>query len=54
LSKEEYEEGELVLVRNMRIEKELNRKTKNGYLGPYEVVKKTQGGCRTIHEETCN
>jgi hypothetical protein len=50
LSKKEYEEGELVLVRNSRIEKELNRKTKDRYLGPYEVVKRTQGGSYALRE----
>ena len=34
----------LVLVRNSRIEKELNRKTKARFLGPMVVVRRTKGG----------
>jgi hypothetical protein len=36
--------GELVLVRNTRVEKELNRKTKPRYLGPFIVERQTKGG----------
>jgi hypothetical protein len=50
LTKREYQEGELVLVRNSRVERELNRKTKDRYLGPYEIVKKTKGGSYVIRE----
>ena len=32
------------MVRNTRIKKELDRKTKLRYLGPYEVVQWTKGG----------
>jgi len=39
-----YAPGDLVLVENTAIEKELNRKTKPRYLGPHKVVRQTQGG----------
>jgi hypothetical protein len=35
-----FKPGELVLVRNTRVEKELNRKTKPRYLGPMLVIKR--------------
>ena len=40
----QYIPGDLVLIWNIAIEKELNRKTKPRYLGPYKVVRRTQGG----------
>jgi hypothetical protein len=36
--------GDLVLVRNSSIEKRLDRKTKPRYLGPFEVVRRTERG----------
>ena len=42
--------GDLVLIWNTAIEKELNRKTKPRYLGPYKVVRKTQGGSYKLAE----
>nr|GAT47309.1 predicted protein [Mycena chlorophos] len=36
--------GDLVLVRNTRIEKSLNKKAKLRYLGPLVVVRRTMGG----------
>lgn len=45
-----YEPGDLVLVRNSQIEKELNRKSKPRYLGPYQIVRQTQGGSYVLQE----
>lgn len=39
-----FEPGDLVLVRNTRIEQELNRKFKERWLGPFAVVKRIGGG----------
>jgi hypothetical protein len=44
------EPGTLVLVRNTRIEKELNRKSKARYLGPMIVVKQNDMGAFTLAE----
>jgi transposase InsO family protein len=45
-----YSPGELVLIRNSTIEKELNRKTKPRYLGPYEVIEQTKGSSYRLSE----
>jgi transposase InsO family protein len=45
-----FQPGDLVLIRNTRIEKELNRKTKARYLGPYEVVRQTKAGSYVVRE----
>jgi hypothetical protein len=51
LQKDEYKEGELVLVHNSRLEMTVSRfKVDPRYLGPYEVVKKTLGGSYTLKE----
>ena len=41
---QEHAPGALVLVRNSRINLELNRKTKARYIGPYVVIRKTKNG----------
>lgn len=50
LSSRIFEHGDLVLVRNTQVEKELDRKTKPRYLGPFKVVRRTQGGSYVIQE----
>ena len=45
-----YSPGDLVLVRNTPVEKELNRKTKPRYLGPYKVVKQNSGHNYVLEE----
>lgn len=50
LQKTTFQSGELVLIRNTAIEKEMNRKHKPRYLGPYEVVRQTRNGSYIIKE----
>jgi hypothetical protein len=45
-----FEEGALVLVRNTRVEMELNRKTKLQGLGPMAVLRRTKGGAYILSE----
>lgn len=45
-----FPEGSLVLIRNSRVEQELDRKTKPRYLGPYQVVRRTAGGSYVLKE----
>ena len=46
----EHQAGDFVLVRNTQVEKELNRKSKSRYLGPFEVVRRTKGGSYVLKE----
>lgn len=50
LTHDSYTPGTLVLVRNTAVEKSLNRKSKNRYNGPFEVVRRTQGGSYILKE----
>jgi len=47
---EYHQPGEFVLVQNSRFEKELDRKTKPCYLGPFEIVQHTQGRSYILKE----
>ncbi|KAJ7075429.1 hypothetical protein B0H15DRAFT_788111 [Mycena belliarum] len=48
--REEYFQDELVLVRNSRYANDLGSKTKPRWLGPYAVVRRTQGGSYVLRE----
>ena len=56
LQKEDYEPGTLVLVRNNPIENSVSiqRKTHNRYIGPYRVIRRTQGGSYALEEMSGN
>jgi hypothetical protein len=45
-----YHSGELVLIRNTQVEKNLDRKVKPRYVGPVRVVRKTKGGSYQLEE----
>lgn len=45
-----FEEGDLVLVRNSQVEKELDKKHKPRYLGPFQIVRRTKGGSYVLKE----
>lgn len=51
LQKSDHQPGDLVLVRNSRLEMTVSKfKTEPRYLGPYEVVRKTKGGSYILKE----
>ena len=45
-----FKPNDLVLIRNSRVEMELDKKTKPRYLGPYEIHKQTKAGSYVIKE----
>ena len=51
LTQQTYPPGSLVLVRNSAIEKELDKKSKPRYLGPYQVVRVRTGGRSYVLQE---
>ena len=56
LQKEDYQPGTLVLVRNTPIENSVSieRKTTDRYMGPYRVIRRTQGGSYVLEEMNGN
>lgn len=46
----DFQPGELVLVRNTRVEGALDRKTKHRYIGPMVIVRKTPGTSYVVAE----
>ena len=45
-----FDPGDLVLVRHTEIEKSLDRKAKPRYRGPYQIVRRNQGGAYILSE----
>ena len=56
LQKTEYEPGTLVLIRNNPVENSmaLERKTASRYMGPYHIIRQTQGGSYILEEMNGN
>ena len=50
LTRDWYEPGTLVLIRNTAVEKEMDRKAKPRYLGPYQVARRTRNGAYILQE----
>ena len=50
MSHDLYDAGTLVLIRNSAIEKELDRKSKPRYLGPYEIVRVSRNNTYVLRE----
>ena len=52
LQKSTYEPGTLVLIRNVPVENTMSieRKTTHRYIGPYSIVRQTQGGSYILQE----
>ena len=50
LSRNSYDPGDLVLIRNSAVEKELDRKTKPRYLGPYEVIGRSRNNAYALRD----
>ncbi|KAJ8488058.1 hypothetical protein ONZ45_g14099 [Pleurotus djamor] len=51
IQKATYEPGELVLIRNNRYEESLSAlKTRDRYIGPYQIVKRTEKGNYILKE----
>ena len=50
LRRDHYRPGELVMLRNSGEEMKMNRKTKQRYLGPYKVIRRTTGGSYVLQE----
>ena len=50
ISTHEFNPGDFVLMRNSQVEKEMNRKTKPRYLGPFVIIQHTQGGAYDLRE----
>lgn len=56
LQQAEFEPGTLVLIRNSHMERSMSieRKTTDRYMGPYRVVRRTQGGSYVLEEMNGN